>query len=151
MVILDAYEPDAFNAHVWICGGPGWATTQVYPARNLVSPEPCPRNPRVEHGMSYCGEVGPADNGLRVPVLFLRDRLDSQRRCDRECRCVFFIDVVLDVSSQHGLGSRIEHGMSYCGEVGPAENALRVPVLFLYPHCCQRRRGGVGYFDYSTS
>ncbi len=21
-----------FNAHVWICGGPGWETTQVYPA-----------------------------------------------------------------------------------------------------------------------
>ena len=20
------------NAHVWICGGPGWVTTQVYPA-----------------------------------------------------------------------------------------------------------------------
>ena len=21
--------------HIWICGGPGWATTQVYPARFL--------------------------------------------------------------------------------------------------------------------
>ena len=21
--------------HVWICGGPGWATTQVYPALKL--------------------------------------------------------------------------------------------------------------------
>ena len=26
-------EPDAFNVHVRICGGPGWATTQVYPVR----------------------------------------------------------------------------------------------------------------------
>ena len=26
---------DAFNAHVWICGGPGWATTQVYPAHGI--------------------------------------------------------------------------------------------------------------------
>lgn len=29
-------EPDAFNAHVWICGGPGWETTQVYPARFIT-------------------------------------------------------------------------------------------------------------------
>ena len=24
--------PVALNAHVWICGGPGWVTVQVYPA-----------------------------------------------------------------------------------------------------------------------
>ena len=34
-------DPDAFDAHVWICGGRGWATTQVYPAiipcTNLLS------------------------------------------------------------------------------------------------------------------
>ncbi len=27
-------EPGAFNVHAQICGGPGWVTTQVYPARN---------------------------------------------------------------------------------------------------------------------
>ena len=28
-------EPGAFNVHARICGGPGWATTQVYPAQSL--------------------------------------------------------------------------------------------------------------------
>jgi hypothetical protein len=26
-------EPDAFDGHVRLSGGPGWVTTQVYPAR----------------------------------------------------------------------------------------------------------------------
>jgi hypothetical protein len=86
-------RPDAFDTHDWTCGGRGWATTQVYPAREAAKPslilcrlcKPGTRTSRRKSKESVRGTIGSRPNRSRDGI-FRRGSGDTMGSGDTRFR-----------------------------------------------------------------